>query len=177
MHSIKSKLKSERRKRRRARYLAEYVVFRTLLCVWRSLSPARCVALAKCLAFIIHRILPRKLTRYEVARANLRQAFGDRYDDREIDRLIYGMWVHLFRLLAEISHLQRRLRLRNIYDVIEFRNKEDVVRAFCSGRPVILLAGHFGNWEIALLVFGLFGFRIGAVARELENPYLNRWFL
>ncbi len=56
-----------------------------------------------------------------------------------------------------------------------FRNgKPDVVRALCSDRPVILLSGHFGNWEMAISIFGLFGFKMGLVARELDNPYINR---
>ena len=70
----------------------------------------------------------------------------------------------------------RRLRLDNAVEQIVFRNKPEVVRALCSGRPVILLSGHFGNWEMAISIFGLFGFRMGLVARELDNPHLNRWF-
>jgi hypothetical protein len=38
------------------------------------------------------------------------------------------------------------------------------------------LSGHFGNWEVAISVFGLFGFPMGVVARDLENPLLDRWF-
>jgi KDO2-lipid IV(A) lauroyltransferase len=46
----------------------------------------------------------------------------------------------------------------------------------CSGRPVIVLSGHFGNWEIANSTFGVFGFRMGVVARDLDNTYLHDWF-
>jgi len=159
------------------RYRIEYVAFRLLLCVWQILPPRQCVQLAKALAFFIHRCLPRKLTRYAVARDNLRQALGPDASDEEIDRTIYGMWVHLFRMLSEIAYLQRKLRLHNVLDVIEFRNKPEVVQAFASGRPVLLLSGHFGNWEMAISVFGLFGFPMGVVARDLENPLLNQWFL
>jgi KDO2-lipid IV(A) lauroyltransferase len=133
--------------------------------------------LARCLGFAIHRLLPRKLTRYEVARANLRQAFGTQISDREIDRIIQGMWVHLFRLLSEIANLPHKLRLENVLEVIEFRRKPEVVRALFAGRPVIFLGGHFGNWEMAISVFGQFGFPMGVIARDLENPLLQQWFL
>ncbi|MCA9040366.1 MAG: lysophospholipid acyltransferase family protein, partial [Planctomycetaceae bacterium] len=43
-------------------------------------------------------------------------------------------------------------------------------------RPLILLSGHFGNWEIANTTFGLFGYPAGVVARDLDNPYIHRWF-
>lgn len=162
---------------RNGRYLLEYVAFRLLFCIWQALPMRHCVTLAEVLGWSIHRLLPRKFTRYEVARSNLQQAFGDRYSDRELDQVIERMWVHLFRLLAEISQLTRKMRLHNIYDVIEFRNKSEAVRSFCAGRPAIMLGGHLGNWEVAISAFGLIGFHCGAVARELENPYLNRWFL
>lgn len=160
----------------RVRHGAEYLVFRTAVSVLQSLSPGMALRASRFLAGIVHYLLPRRLTRYEVARENLRSAFGDRYSEKQLDDLIYRMWVHLFRMCVEIFQLPRRLRLDNVVEQIVFRNKPDVVRALCSGRPVILLSGHFGNWEMAISIFGLFGFRMGLVARELDNPYLNRWF-
>ena len=47
---------------------------------------------------------------------------------------------------------------------------------FMSGkRPLIFLTGHYGNWEMAGYVFGMFGFPTVAVARTLDNPYLERY--
>jgi len=162
---------------RRFRHVAEYLVFRTLVCIVQAFSPVACARAADWLAYLMCQVLPRKLTRYEVARANLRAAFGDRYSDLQIDAIIRRMWGHLFRLVGEMIHMPRKLRLENIVEAVAFRAKADVLRALCSGRPVLLLSGHFGNWEMAVSVFGLFGFRMGLVARELDNPFLNRWFL
>lgn len=161
----------------RGRSLGEYLIFRTLVCMVQALPLWWCAPLAEGMALLIRHGLPRRWTRYEIARANLRAAFGGCYDDRDIDRIIHRMWVHLFRLLGEMVHLPRKVRLNNIVESIEFRGKTDALRALCSGRPVLLLSGHFGNWEMAISIFGLFGFRMGLVARELDNPYLNRWFL
>ena len=163
--------------RLRCRQLIEFFVFRTLVCIVQSMSPRVWSRVSALLAGIVHRVLPRSWTRYDIALANLRGAFGDRYSDGELDRLIHRMWLHLFRLLGEIAHFPRKVRLENVMEAISFRGKGDVVRALCSGRPVLLVSGHFGNWEMAVSVFGLFGFRMGMVARELDNPYLNRWFL
>jgi len=158
------------------RHLLEYAAFRLLLCVWQILSPRSCERLAQRLAWVITHLLPRKLTRYYVARDNLRVAFGSEKSDAEIDQIIFGMWVHLFRLLAEIANLPRKLHLHNTFDLIKFRGREPVVKALLSDRPVLFLSGHFGNWELAISVFGKFGFPMGVVARELDNPYLQNWF-
>lgn len=155
----------------------EYLVFRTFVCIVQAFSPRMCERMAQSAGWFVHNVLPRRLTRFDVAQANLRAAFGDRCDEARTEALIGRMWVHLFRLVAEMIHLPRRLRLDNINELIVFRNKSEVVRALCSGRPVLLVSGHFGNWEMAISIFGLFGFRMGLVARELDNPYLNQWFL
>ncbi len=159
------------------RHLAEYLALKIIVCIVQALSPRMCARVAAGLARLVHYGLPRRWTRYAVARENIRSAFGERYSEAEIERLVYRMWVSLFRMVTEIILLPRKLRLDNVVEVVVFRNKPAVVRALCSGRPVILLSGHFGNWEMAVSIFGLFGFRMGMVARELDNPYLNRWFL
>ena len=164
-------------RQKQLRHLADYLVFRLVVCFVQALSPRMCMRLATALATFVHYGLPRKMTRFAVARDNIRAAFGDRYDEAQIDRMVFRMWVSLFRMVTEIILLPRKLRLDNVVDVVVFRNKPDVVRALCSGRPVIVLSGHFGNWEMAVSIFGLFGFRMGLVARSLDNPYLDRWFL
>jgi KDO2-lipid IV(A) lauroyltransferase len=161
----------------RLRHFAEYLAFRSAVCFVEALPVRACIRAAEILALLLHYAVPKKWTRYDVARDNIRAAFGNRLDDRQIDRVILGMWRHLFRLVAEMVLLPRKLRLENVVAAVSFRNKAEVVRALCSGRPVILLSGHFGNWEMAAAIFGLFGFRMGMVGRELDNPYLNRWFL
>jgi Kdo2-lipid IVA lauroyltransferase/acyltransferase len=160
----------------RLRHWCEYIVFRTLVCLVEALSPRMCARLSHFGAVVVHYWLPRRWTRYHIARDNLRGAFGGKYNDRQIDDLIFRMWVHLFRMVGEIVQLPRKLRLDNVVDAIEFRGKRGVVQALNSGRPLILLSGHFGNWEMAISVFGLFGFPMGLVARELDNPLLERWF-
>ncbi len=161
---------------KRLRYLAEYTIFRTLVCVIDAMPIRWFVAVCKCFAFVVHRVLPRKWTRYEVAKQNLRDAFGDTYSDAQIDELIYRMWLHLFRMVGEIVQLPRKLRLYNVADVIDFRNRDETVRTMCTGRPCLMLSGHFGNWEVATATFGVFGFPLGVVARDLDNPYLHEWF-
>lgn len=158
------------------RHRLEYFAFQLFVCVLQAFSPRRCAALAGGLAWIVHHCLPRKLTRYHVARDNLRAALGDGYSDADLDEIIYGMWKHLFRMVAEIVHLPRKLHRNNVTGAVQFRNRPLVLRALCSGRPVVLLSGHFGNWEMAVALFGLFGFRMAVVARELDNPHLNAWF-
>lgn len=164
------------KRRTRLRYLAEYAIFRTLVCVVDAMPVRWMVSVSHWLAFVVHRVVPRKFTRYRVAHENLRIAFGDQYSDAEIEQLIHRMWVHLFRMVGEMVQLPRKLRLYNVADVIDFRHRDETVKTLCTGRPCIMLSGHFGNWEVATATFGVFGFPLGVVARDLDNPYLHDWF-
>ncbi|SFH81292.1 lysophospholipid acyltransferase family protein [Planctomicrobium piriforme] len=161
---------------REVRWSLEYVGFRTLACVIEILSPRQLQRLALALSWLFVRVLPRRLTRYDVASENLRAAFGQELSSAEIDSIIRGMWIHLFRLVAEMIQFPRKFRLENCRQVLVFRNRAAGVKAMLSGRPVFLVGGHYGNWEASTATFGQFGFRMGMVARELDNPYLHRWF-
>jgi len=158
------------------RHRAEYLAFRTAICLFQMLSIRRTIRLARAFSWVMTRGFPGRLTRAHVSAENLRRAFGDDLSPAEIDRLIRGMWEHLVRLLVEWAQLQRKMCLTNCRDVIVFRRRKHVLKAMCSGRPVFILGGHFGNWEVSMATFGFFGFPMGIVAREMDNPYLHRWF-
>jgi len=158
------------------RHRLEYLAFRTFACMIAALPMRTAVKAAEVLAFAFARVLPQKLVRGHVARENLRRAFPGRSPD-EIDQLAVGMWRHLFRMVVEIIQLPRKVGRDNMADVFTFRNRDETVRTLCSGRPVLILGGHFGNWEVGNVAFGAFGFPVNAVARDLDNPFLHDWFL
>lgn len=158
------------------RHRLEFLLFKTIVCVVDCFSLRTIVWLAKWLAAFIHYGLPRKWSRYDVAHENLRRAFGDRYSDDEISALVYRMWVHLFRTVAEFVQAPRKLHLHSYRQMIDFADFTRTNEAICSGRRVLMLGGHFGNWEIGTALFGLWGFPMGIVAREMDNPYLHEWF-
>lgn len=161
----------------RIRWQLEYLVFRGLACLVGTLSARMTAAVAHTLAWIVTRLLPRRLSRHDVAHENLRAAYGDSATDGQLDEIIFEMWVHLFRLVAEMIQFPRKLRLENCREVIAFRNRPAAMRALGTGRTLLVLGGHFGNWEATTSLFGVFGFPMGVVARALDNPFLHRWFV
>lgn len=158
------------------RYLAEYLIFCTLLFAVRCLPVATSVRSANGLAWMLFRFAPRKATRYQVARDNIATAFGETVSDAQADRMILGMWQHLARMVFEIIQMDRRLRLYNCTQHIDFYQRSLAVKALMQDRPVILLGGHFGNWEVSINTFGDFGMPMGVVGRDLDNPWLHQWF-
>jgi KDO2-lipid IV(A) lauroyltransferase len=85
------------------------------------------------------------------------------------------MWEHLLLMVVEIAHANRVIHKTTWRRCLRIHGMEDFVRTLWLDRPKVILSGHYGNFELAAYLFGLFGFRIFSVARELDNPLLDRF--
>jgi len=47
--------------------------------------------------------------------------------------------------------------------------------ALADGRGVIILLGHFGNWELLADIFGSKVPSLSVVAKPMRNPFVDRW--
>jgi KDO2-lipid IV(A) lauroyltransferase len=154
-----------------------YLIVRIVVAFAQMLTIEQSYALASCLAWAIYHV---DVRHRKVALENLTHAFGDRLSDAERDRIVRGVYRHFCRMLMEILHTPRKLHLTNWRDWVVLVGHEPIMDQLISGsRPMIFLTGHYGNWELAGYMFGLFGFPTASVARTLDNPYLERylrWF-
>lgn len=158
---------------RRADY-AVYLLVRVVVCIVQALSWPAALTLARGLAWLAYQVDRRHRL---VAADNIRQAFKD-LDEPAVDRLVRASYLHLATMMIEMIRLPRTLRPGNVYDFCQHGhpNDLDVVRSWvATGRPRLVLTGHFGNWEILSFVTGLVGFKGGIIARRLDNPYLERY--
>jgi Kdo2-lipid IVA lauroyltransferase/acyltransferase len=110
----------------------------------------------------------------QVADENLRHAFPE-IDAEERDRLVRGCYRHFALLITEIARMPRKLHVGNWRKHVELVHGEVLAKAMTSGRPCLLVGAHFGNWELAGYTMGLLGFRTHAIARPLDNPYLDQF--
>jgi phosphopantetheine--protein transferase-like protein len=94
---------------------------------------------------IIFRLLP---VRRRVVLDNLRRVFGATVPEDEIRRIAQAHYAHLWRLVGEfiafswLSRPSRTARAR-------VENPETVVAAHARGKGVIVVTGHFGNFEVS----------------------------
>jgi KDO2-lipid IV(A) lauroyltransferase len=149
-----------------------YVVLRGAVTLLQILPFAWCDAIADTLAWLLFKVDRRHR---EVARDNLRHAFNNKLNDRELDRTIKQVYRHFARMLLEIVHAPRRLCAFNWRRHIELVGGRDIVDCLLSDKPLLIVTGHFGNWEIAGYALGLLGFKTYAIARTLDNPYVDKF--
>ncbi len=158
--------------RSQAADFAVYLVVRLFVCVIQSLSFETACTVAGWLAALAYRIDRRHR---QVALENLQFAFDGGLSAVERDRTVRAVYHHFCRLLIEIIHLPRRLHVNNWRRQLTLGGGKRTVDCLLSGRPLMFVTGHFGNWEMGGYALGLLGFRTHAVARPLDNPYLDRF--
>lgn len=148
-----------------------YAAVRVAICVIQALPRPACERGARGLARFVARVLR---IRRGVVRDNLRIAFPA-WSEAEVDATIERMWEHFLLMVVEIAHAGRVIGKTTWRRHLRIHGMERMVRLLWADRPKVILSGHYGNFELAAYLFGVFGFRIFSVARELDNPLLDRF--
>jgi KDO2-lipid IV(A) lauroyltransferase len=150
---------------------AVYLLVRVVVCCIQSLSLPMAYRLAEMLAWLSYRVDRRHRL---VAAENLCRAFPERFGDAAAcDGMVRDVYRHCCKLLVEIIHLPRRMHASTWRRYVELDNGKQIIDTLLSGRPVMIVTGHFGNWEMSGYILAMFGFRTHAIARPLDNPYLD----
>ena len=148
-----------------------YLVVRVMICIAQALSLETGVKFGRLLARFFTSVLP---IRRRLIRENLAVAFPDlTYEERE--KLVYDMWEHLFLLVVEVAHIPRRIHPTNWRDYIKLIDADKLGKFLHNDRPLVMVTGHFGNFEAGGYFLGILGYPTYTVARTLDNPYLDRF--
>jgi KDO2-lipid IV(A) lauroyltransferase len=84
--------------------------------------------------------------------------------------LVYlGLEVLLTTRLITPGRWQRHISLSEMKDFIRLMTEQKT--------GVIVVTGHFGNWEVAGYAMATLGYPCYAIARPLDNPYINEYLL
>ena len=153
------------------RQYLSYLIARSGMCALQCVSLETCQELAPWLARMCHDWLR---LRGQVLEENLRLAFPDK-PEAERQRIGREMWEHLIILIAEMALTPRKLHDTNWRDYVTISGGRPLCEALLSDRATLLVSGHFGNFEVGGLIMGLLGFQTHAVARTLDNPFLDDW--
>lgn len=93
-------------------------------------------------------------------------------DVRRLARAAYG---HLGRVVVETAVLPA-LGRDGVLALFEGEEGFDAIeRVVAEGRGVILITGHFGNWELAGAYVAARGIPIEVIARRMSNPFADAW--
>lgn len=148
-----------------------YLAVRIFICVVQALPLETCDQIASALATLFCRVIR---IRYRICDENIRHAYPE-LSAPERQQLTWRMWHHLFLMVAEVAHARRKIHRSNWHRHVTVLRDAELVRTMLEPGAKLLVSGHFGNFEVAGYLLGLFGFPTVSVARPLDNPYLDRY--
>ncbi len=150
-----------------------YVAVRILICIVQAMPLETGRTLARACAWLMNDMLH---LRADVVDENLTYAFLE-LSPEERAAMARRMWEHLFLLVLEVAHVPRKIHETNWRKYIRLRDVAPLMRQLISDRPVIVVTGHFGNFELGGYALGILGFPTFTVARNLDNSYLDRYLV
>lgn len=109
------------------------------------------------------------------ARRNLLAVFPEKSVE-EIDRVTRGVWDNFGRVMGEWPHLNRLYR-SGFGGRVEITGREHLERARDAGGAVMVVTGHYGNWELVGAVCASLGVPLKVIYRPAQNRWVNHLVL
>ncbi|MBI3258719.1 MAG: lysophospholipid acyltransferase family protein [Ignavibacteriae bacterium] len=110
--------------------------------------------------------------RFRITYQNIQLAFPEKTNAWHL-KTARGSYRNLGIILAEIVSFPW-LNDSKIKELIHYKNIELIDKAASRGKGLILLSGHYGNWEMLAYSAGLLsGISIGIVVIHQHNPYAD----
>lgn len=156
------------------RYLLDYLTYlvvRVAVCVIQAMSLEACAAWARRLAFLAAAVFN---IRRRVVDDNLKHAFPE-LSPQERRVMARQMWEHLLLMAFEVMQAPRKIHDTNWRDYVQLVDPAPIIRACFDDRPLVILSGHYGNFELSGYVLALLGFPTFTVARTLDNRFLDEF--
>jgi Kdo2-lipid IVA lauroyltransferase/acyltransferase len=153
----------------RWRERAAYLLFRSVICCVQALSLERCDRICTILARIFTRVVP---LRHRLIQDNLRLVFPN-WEKERTHKVQEQMWHHLLLMGCEIAHAPRKVHHENWYHHFSIPGRRKILEVILDDRPAVLVSGHYGNFELAGFLTGLFGLPSTTIARPLDNGFVH----
>jgi KDO2-lipid IV(A) lauroyltransferase len=96
---------------------------------------------------LLYHLLP---LRRSIVLANLTRVYGETLPEADIVALAQAHYEHLWRLAGEFLKF-RWLSADKKSALVRVENIDAFIAAFRQGKGVLVLTGHFGNWEVATI--------------------------
>lgn len=154
--------------------LAQYAAARTVAAFVSPFDPDQNLETARLVGRVYARCSGR---RRERARTGVARAFPMLDIDTQ-RRIVDTSIGHMFGLfMVDAFAMPRTVGHENWHERVQVGNVGRAMHHLTSDKPCLFVTGHIGNWEILGYVLALIGFQMTALARPLDNRFLNDWLL
>ncbi|MCB9800516.1 MAG: mitochondrial fission ELM1 family protein [Candidatus Omnitrophica bacterium] len=110
--------------------------------------------------------------RRRVAYADLKAAFGKRYDERARWKIVKDHFAHIAQMGIEIMYFSA-LNPQEFSRKVRWHHLDRFEKTIQKGKGVVLLTAHFGNWEILHFAAVHFAGPVHVLERSQKHKRLN----
>ena len=110
----------------------------------------------------------------ERALANLKASFPEK-DDEWIEKTGKRSFEQLMMFLVDLLYTPRLVDRDNWEEFSTYSNIEQTKWLMRARQPLLLIAAHYGSFEIMGYMLSVFGFDIYSIARPLDNKFINKY--
>jgi len=107
---------------------------------------------------------------------HLRIAFPE-WDAKRANEVAKQSFIHLVQLVMEVIFTPVKIHQGNYETHLQRKNPEPGLSMLHARQPMLLVTGHFGNWEALGYLLAVEGHAISAVARPLDHAKINDWLV
>ncbi|MFM9874718.1 MAG: lysophospholipid acyltransferase family protein [Fimbriimonadaceae bacterium] len=102
---------------------------------------------------------------------NLKLAFPEK-SQSEIEKIGQGVFIHFGRISTDFLAGAHRSQ-QEFEDSTTIIGREYLDSALAAGKGVLLITGHYGNWERASAWSSLVGYKLNVIARDADDQGVN----
>ena len=129
---------------------------------------------ARCIGNLLYKFDKRHRRR---ALQHLRLSFPDWSEEKYHD-IAKASMRNMVYLGLEVLFTTRLITPGRWRRHVTLTNMDENLRLMLEHKmPLIYITGHFGNWEVVGYTMGALGFPVYAVARPIDNPYIDEYIL
>ena len=154
----------------RPRQLLDFSLLYLLFLLARPLPRGFLLALGRALGSFVWKVVG---FRRAVVLDNMRHAFGDDMDERQIQDLARSFYRNLGMTLMEFLSFPR-LKQADFLDLVEIEGLDKLRKIVDEGRGALLVSGHFGNWELMGARVAAEGHKVSFIVKEQTNARVDR---
>lgn len=167
----KAKKRKKKKKANPALDYLSYLVIR-IVAIFIQLVPVNtALAFARWLGRGLYEIYPRGRDR---ALDNLRHSYPEK-DSAWHEKTARRSFEHLVMFAFDMLYAGRLLRNSTWSRYLELGDFSQVLRLILSGRSLIMVTGHYGNFEVLGCAMDTFDLHTYNIARPIDNPHINRY--
>jgi len=145
-------------------------IFETLfLALPNALQKALLLALAK-LAFLIDS------KHKNIIKANLDLTIKNEIDENTYQSILKNCHKNLALVLLQVLR-SSRLNISDLEKSVTFKNKEVVDKILATGKPIIFISAHYGNWEKGATALSALVTPSTSVHKKMNNGYFDEYLM